>query len=86
MTDINQTTDISSQYISYLQAKKHNPQQKLEKHRIVPRHAQGIYEPNNVVLCSFKEHTLAHFYRYLSLKQKGDLIVYRFVCNQTEQG
>lgn len=86
MTDTNQTPLIYNQYISYLQAKTRNPQDKLEKHRIIPRHANGTYESWNVVLCTFKEHTLAHFYRYLSFGEKGDLIAYIFMCNQTEQG
>lgn len=82
----NQTFCIYDQYISYLKAEKKNPQDKLEKHRILPAHANGTYDSCNVVLCTFKQHTLAHLYRYLSLKQKGDLIAYTFMCNQTEKG
>lgn len=82
----NQTNDIYDQYIFYLQLKKHNPREKLEKHRIIPGHDKGTYSYSNVVFCSFKQHTLAHFYRYLSLKQKGYLIAYTFMRNQTEQG
>jgi len=59
----NQTKHIYDQYISYLQVKQHDPQKKLEKHRIIPGHDNGTYISSNVVLCSFEEHTLAHFYR-----------------------
>jgi hypothetical protein len=82
----NQELYIYDQYIAYLRSIKHDPQEKLEKHRITPRHKNGTYTESNVVLCTFKQHTLAHFYRYLSFKQKGDLIGYTFMCNQTDEG
>jgi hypothetical protein len=81
-----QTIDIYDQYISFLKSKQYNSKDKLEKYRIIPGHDGGTYSSSNVLLCTFKEHTLAHFYRYLSLKQKGDLIAYTFMSNQTEKG
>ena len=30
-----------------------------------------------MVLCSFEDHRLAHFYRYLAYEEKGDLIAKR---------
>lgn len=81
-----QTSTVYYQYIAYLKVRQISLQDKLEKHRIIPGHENGSYkDPSNVLLVTFKEHTLAHFYRYLSFKQKGDLIAYRFMCNQTEQ-
>jgi len=81
-----QTSDIYYQYISYLKLRQPDLQDKLEKHRIIPGHSNGTYkDSSNVLLVTFKEHTLAHFYRYLSFKEKGDLIAYRFMCGQTEQ-
>jgi hypothetical protein len=84
-----QTPEIYYQYISYLKLRPIFLQDKLEKqkHRIIPGHNNRSYkDPTNVLLVTFKEHTLAHFYRYLSFKQKGNLIAYKFICNQTEQG
>nr|YP_636211.1 putative site-specific DNA endonuclease [Tupiella akineta]AAV80635.1 putative site-specific DNA endonuclease [Tupiella akineta] len=80
------TSLIYEQYIFYLRTKPQESNVKLEKHRIVPKHAGGTYEESNVLYITFKEHTLAHFYRYLTFKQKGDLIAYRFMCRQTEEG
>jgi hypothetical protein len=80
------TSLIYDQYISYLRTKPQESNVKLEKHRIVPKHAGGTYEESNVLYITFKEHTLAHFYRYLTFKQKGDLIAYRFMSRQTEEG
>lgn len=87
---MNKTTEpqltIYDQYISYLKTRTVNPEAKLKKHRIISNHAGGTYEESNVLNITFKEHMLAHFYRYLSFKQKGDLIAYKFMCNQTEEG
>jgi hypothetical protein len=77
---------IYDQSLSYLRTKPQDSDVKLEKHRIVPKHAGGTYEEGNVLNITFKEHTLAHFYRYLTFKQKGGLIAYRFMCRQTEEG
>jgi hypothetical protein len=76
---------IYNQYISYLQLKEHNLDEKVEKHHILPIHDGGL-KNGQIVLCTFKEHTLAHLYRYLSFRQKGDLIAYTFMSNQNEQG
>jgi hypothetical protein len=48
----------------------------LEKHHIVPLHDGG--EKNGpVVLCTRKNHTLAHYYRYLTYGQHGDKICFQ---------
>jgi len=47
----------------------------LEKHHILPYHDKGT-KNGPVVICTFKNHTLAHYYRYLSYKQKGDLTAF----------
>lgn len=78
--------DIYNQYISYLKIRPQDPKAKLEKHRIVPKHDNGTYNSKNVIHITFREHTLAHFYRYLSYQQKGDLIAYKFMCCQSEEG
>ncbi len=81
-----QTELIYTQYISYLQTKIYNLNEKLEKHRIIPGHRNGKYEPSNVIMLTFEDHTLAYFYRYLTYKHKGDLIAFRFMRNQTKEG
>lgn len=60
--------------------------EKFEKHRILPAHAGGTYVSSNILYLTFQEHKLAHFYRYLSFQDKGDLIAYKLMSGQTEEG
>ena len=48
--------NIYTQFIEDLRIKQYTKETKLEKHRILPQHAGGTYEVNNVVLCSFEDH------------------------------
>nr|YP_010987552.1 HNH endonuclease [Hydrocytium acuminatum]WOR09597.1 HNH endonuclease [Hydrocytium acuminatum] len=84
-----QINNIYTQFIEYLSRnqnqKKYTKKTKLEKHRILPQHAGGTYEVNNVVLCRFEDHRLAHFYRYLAYEQKGDLIAWQLMRGQNEE-
>ena len=77
--------NIYNQFIEYLRLKQYTKETKLEKHRILPQHAGGTYEVNNVVLCSFEDHCLAHFYRYLAYQETGDLIAWQLMSGQTEE-
>nr|AWX53465.1 hypothetical protein [Scotinosphaera sp. NIES-154] len=60
--------------------------EKFEKHRILPEHAGEMYVSSNILYLTFQEHKLAHFYRYLSFQDKGDLIAYKLMSGQTEEG
>jgi hypothetical protein len=80
-----QISNIYNQFIEYLRIKQYTKETKLEKHRILPQHAGGTYEVNNVVLCCFEDHRLAHFYRYLAYEEKGDLIAWQLMSGQTEE-
>lgn len=53
----------------------------LEKHHILPLHSGGS-KTGKIVICTSKNHTLAHYYRYLSFKQKGDLVAFKMRWNQ----
>lgn len=72
---------IYNQYIDYLKNKGFEPtnlnknNQSLEKHHILPLHDGGSVK-GPVVLCTPKEHTLAHYYRYLAYGQKGDYVAF----------
>jgi hypothetical protein len=77
--------NIYTQFIEHLHIKQYTKETKLEKHRILPQHASGTYEVNNVVLCSFEDHRLAHFYRYLAYEEKGDLIAWQLMSGQDEE-
>lgn len=76
---------IYDQFIEYLKNEERKGFQSqesldLEKHHILPLHAGG--EKNGpVVLCSSRNHKLAHYYRYLTYRQLGDK-----VCFQMRRG
>jgi hypothetical protein len=77
-------TNIYYQFIDYLkkEEKKLNKNHKnLEKHHIVPLH-DGGKKNGSIVLCTTKNHTLAHYYRYLAFRQKGDYIAFIMRWNQ----
>lgn len=78
--------DIYFAFIAYLKTKKYVSSTKLEKHRILPQHAGGTYKKDgNVVRCSFDDHLLAHYYRFLAYRQKGDLIAYQFMKGMNKE-
>lgn len=73
--------DIYVKYIKYLQSKeKYQDLHICEQHHIFPKHTS--YNNSSVVFCTPKEHTLAHYYRFLAFQEKGDLIAYTMRWNQ----
>ena len=57
------------------------PSSDIEKHPILPFHV--IYTKlSSTVYCILKNHTLAHYYRYLAYGQKGDLVAFTMPWNQ----
>jgi hypothetical protein len=78
--------NIYEQFIEHLKKteKKLNVKDKnlhLEKHPILPVH-DGGKQKGSIVLCTSKNHTLAHDYRYLVYKQTGDLVAFTMRKNQ----
>lgn len=59
---------------------------KYEKHRILAGHAGGTYAPNNVVLCTYENHRLAHYYRYLAYRELGDYIAWNLMRGMEAEG
>ena len=79
-------TIIYEQFITYLLKLEKQPDffdknPMLEKHHILPLH-DGGKKTGAVVLCSPKNHTLAHYYRYLTYGQLGDKVAYQMRWNQ----
>ena len=74
---------IYEQFVFYLKAKEKTLllTASYEKHHILPLHYGGL---NNgpTVLCSSKDHILAHYYRYLACGQRGDFVAYKMRWNQ----
>lgn len=57
----------------------------LYKHRVIPGHAGGTYDKENVVMLSYYFHAAAHYIRYLVFKEIGDFKAYSMMLGQTEQ-
>ena len=53
----------------------------VEKQNLIPFH-QGGFKKGPVVLCTAKNHTLAHFYRFLTWRQLGDEVCFQMRKNQ----
>jgi hypothetical protein len=71
---------IYDQYIEYLQSKEKLQNSDIcQKHHIIPKHTS--FPNNQTVVCTSKEHTLAHYYRFLSFQQKVDLVAYQMRWN-----
>lgn len=73
--------NIYEQFIKHLkkeETKLHLKDSNLEKHHIIPLHDNGL-KNGPIVLCTSKNHILAHYYRYLAYKQKGDLVAFKMI-------
>lgn len=57
-----------------------NKNKNLEKPHILPLHAGGL-KTGKTVLCTSKNHTLAHYYRHLIYREKGDYVAYSLRLN-----
>ena len=56
-----------------------------EFHHIVPRHADGTDDKENLISLPYREHTLAHYYRWLAYKEEGDQLAFLFMSRMTEE-
>ena len=72
--------DIYDEFISYLQTIEPNENEYYEKHRIIPGHEGGLYAEDNIVKCSFENHKLAHYYRWLAKSSEKDKYAWRKMC------
>jgi hypothetical protein len=77
--------NIYEDFISHLKEKEELLTGYVERHRIVPGHSGGKYEDENIVLVSFLDHCLAHFYRYLAYGSSIDLYAYHKMIGDTEE-
>lgn len=78
-------SNIYEDFILHLKEKENSLTGYVEKHRIVPGHSGGKYEDGNIVLVSFPDHCLAHFYRYLAYGNSVDLYAYHKMVGDTEE-
>lgn len=83
--DKKERLDIYQQFIEAFKQKKYVFPIRLEKHHILPLHAGGKNNSENIVLLSIEDHALAHFYRFLSYKDKNDKLAYLFRKNDNSE-
>lgn len=76
--------NIYKQFINACLRKTYSSEIKLYKHRIIPGHEGGTYTRSNILWCSYKDHCLAHYYRWLNYKKKEDLLAWKLMTSQTE--
>jgi hypothetical protein len=72
--------DIYEEFISYLKTIEPSEGGYYEKHRIIPGHEGGLYEEGNVVKCTFENHKLTHYYRWLAKSSEKDRYSWRMMC------
>jgi len=72
--------DIYDAFIEYLRSLESTVQGYYEKHRVIPGHESGKYSEGNVVKCSFDNHKLAHYYRWLAKGTEKDRYAWRKMC------
>jgi len=69
--------DIYDAFIEYLQTLEPTLLGYYENHRVIPGHEGGEYIEGNVVKCSFYNHKLAHYYRWLAKGTEKDRYSWR---------
>jgi len=69
--------DIYDAFIAHLRDLEVSLEGYYEKHRITPGHEGGVYCEGNVVKCSFENHKLAHYYRWLARGAEKDRYAWR---------
>lgn len=79
-------------YISSLQRSQHDkttldgkPLPGNERHHILPKHAGGSNRKDNIVVCSVKEHIIAHWLRYQVVGDLRDNIAYKMRVGETNE-
>jgi hypothetical protein len=77
--------DIYDAFIEYLQALESSLQGYYENHRVTPGHESGEYTEGNVVKCSFHDHKLAHYYRWLAKGTEKDRYAWRKMCGWRDE-
>lgn len=77
--------DIYDSFIEYLRTLEVTLQGYYENHRVIPGHEGGEYTEGNVVKCSFHNHKLAHYYRWLARGTEKDRYAWRKMCGWRDE-
>lgn len=72
---------LYEQFIEYCKLENFDSEV-FEKHHIVPKHCGGTDDKDNLIYLPPHIHTLAHYYRWLSLQEIGDKVAYEMRWNQ----
>jgi hypothetical protein len=77
--------DIYDAFTEYLRTLESSLQGYYENHRVIPGHEGGEYLEGNVVKCSFDNHKLAHYYRWLAKGTEKDRYAWRKMCGWRDE-
>lgn len=84
--DTNDTCpNIYDAFIRAIKSKEYPAEVPLECHHIQPKHAGGGEEKENKVLLSLEDHMLAHCYRFMVFREKGDKLAWLLRQKQTSE-
>jgi len=72
-------------FIEHCKKKKYHVNEYLERHHIIPRHAGGTNDKENLIKLSLKDHMLAHKIRYEVYKNQYDLSAYSYMTGQSAE-
>lgn len=72
-------------FIEHLRKTTYSSAIQLEKHHIVPKHAGGGDNPENIIRISPEDHVAAHFYRYQAYLEIGDKVAYEMRIGDTNE-
>lgn len=70
-------------YDSLIQQGSQSRSKGLERHHIVPSHANGPDDPDNLIYLTFRQHILAHLLLWKIHGRDGDLLAYKMMSGHT---
>lgn len=74
--------NIDDLFCESLRGQEYDEGTTLERHHVIPKHADGSDEDSNILKISVKDHTYAHFFRYLQFGEVGDGTAFLLRRNQ----
>jgi hypothetical protein len=73
-------------FIEHCKKKKYHKDEYLECHHIIPRHAGGTNNRENLIKLSLRDHMQAHKIRYKVHGSQYDLSAYNYMTGQSAEG
>ena len=75
-TNQKQAIEFYEEFLTFLQENQCPPDVEGEIHHVLPKHAGGTNNPENLIRISVEDHVALHFYRYQAFGERGDRMAY----------